>query len=107
MARLLYFGLQTVRREPVRKALHDGLSTEYLSEDALKELQAQRQIAQLQFAVQHVPHYRRAYSDFEGRISQAVTYEDVNTLMLDLPILEKGFTRQFPESLTADNLDQL
>jgi phenylacetate-CoA ligase len=103
IARKLYFFLQHLRGEPVRKALEDVTRTEFISFDELTAIQAKRQLDQLKFAVHHVPYYQRAFLPFEERINSAQTWDDVNSIMSELPILERSTVQENHSEFIADN----
>jgi phenylacetate-CoA ligase len=90
IARSVYFALQWMRREPIRAALEDVRRTEFLSLEELRRLQAERLLAQIRFARQHVPHYRRTYQPWAAEIASASGFEQAAALLRELPVIAKG-----------------
>jgi len=107
LGRGIYLGVQALRREPVRRALEDLRNSERMSRDELLQLQANRQLAQLRFAQKHVPHYRAVLSPLLNELNNARNWEDVSTIMRQIPVLEKGTLVGNLSDYTADNLSQL
>ena len=106
MAKSIYFGIQALRGEPVRHALEDVRRTEFMSSDELRSVQASRQLEQLRFAVNHVPHYQQAYSGYRTAIEKADGWDDVNAIMGELPFITKDDVRVAPDRFTAANAEQ-
>jgi phenylacetate-CoA ligase len=107
VARGVYFALQYLRREPVAAALADVRRTEWLSREELRNLQAERQLEQLRFALDRVPYYRRVLQPLRSRIASARGWDDVNAILADMPIIEKAAVMLDPPSYTADRADEL
>lgn len=107
VAKGLYFSLQTVRGEPIKTALADVRSTEFMPLNELQQLQAKRQLEQLRFAINHVPYYREAYYQYLEPIRSSQSYVEVATLMSQLPVLTKSQVAENKATLTADNLSAL
>jgi phenylacetate-CoA ligase len=107
LARGLYFALQALRREPVAAALADVRRTEWLSRDELRQLQAERQLEQLRFAIERVPYYRRVLAPLQSRIASARDWDDVNGILAEVPIIEKAAVMLDPPSYTADRVEEL
>lgn len=107
LARRLYFGLQKLRGEPISSALADVRKSEFMSLGELQQIQAKRQLAQLRFAVKHVPYYREAYAPYLEHITHSKSYDEVATLMFQLPILSKSLVTENKAALTAENASTL
>lgn len=107
LARQLYFGFQSLRTEPVRRAYYDVLKTEFLSSDALFELQAQRQIAQLKYAFRNVPYYKNKFADYGEIIEYLHDRSDLDQLMYELPVLYKDTVRSDYLSFRSKELPRL
>ena len=107
VARGVYFGLQSLRREPVAAALADLRRTEWLSREELRDLQATRQPEQLRFALDRVPYYRRVLQPLRSRIASARGWDDVNAILAEMPIIEKAAVMLDPPSYTADRAEEL
>ena len=107
LAKTLYFALQRLRREPIEAALKDVRRTEFVSSDELLAIQAERQLAQLRFALHHVPHYQKTLAPFADRITTAETLQDVESIVSGLPVIEKGSVTAKPEEFTSLNSRQL
>ena len=107
VARGAYFAMQSVRREPVAAALADVRRTEWWSLDALRDLQARRQLEQLRFALDRVPYYRRVLEPLRSRIASARGWDDVNAILAQMPIIEKAAVMLDPASYTADRAEEL
>jgi phenylacetate-CoA ligase len=102
-SRMLYFGLQFLRREPIRSALVDVQRSEFLPLDKLRELQTKRMISKLQFAIENVPHYRNNYQSFASSIFRLKTWDDVEDLMNELPPVSKDQAICGASQLMAQN----
>ncbi|MEO8097245.1 MAG: hypothetical protein ABI811_06045 [Acidobacteriota bacterium] len=102
VAKQLYLALQRIRGEPVSFALADVLRTDFLSVEELHQIRSDRQLAQLRFAIDHVPYYKVTYAPFSRRIRSARTWVEVNELMQDLPILGKDTVRKNPQAFHAE-----
>ena len=102
--RSLYFALQWLRGEPVRAVLSDVRRTEFLPVAALRKLQAERQVAQLRFAIEHVPYYRQAYRPFTDQLARVGEWEEVAALLRQLPVVEKGAVIGHGAEFTAENI---
>lgn len=89
IARTLYFGLQHIRKEPIRIAISDVNETEFLSLEELKKIQATRMISLLRFAANNVPYYQEVYRPFAARINNLKNWVEVNELMNRLPRVSK------------------
>lgn len=107
IARALYFGLQYLRHEPLGPALADVRRTEWLPADELRALQATRQLEQLRFAIERVPHYRRALDPLRSAIERARDWDDVHAITSEIPILEKAAVTVTPRDFTADGAHRL
>jgi len=91
LARNIYFGLQTIRREPVKQA-HDELQrTLNWSLDQLRQLQAERLVALWRYVTEEVPYYREhaAYRRLRSNLDDMRGWETVRQAMKELPVLEK------------------
>lgn len=106
-ARTLYFSLQRLRGEPIAEALRDVRRAEFLSRDELMALQADRQRQQLRFARRHVPFYEAALAPVAERLERKLTWEQLDALLSELPIVEKGTPLAHPEQFRARNWKQL
>ena len=106
-ARNLYFGLQFLRGEPVRAALDDVRKTEFWSVDALRQLQAEHMIAQLRFVVLNVPYYEKTYAPFLDRIANLSNWDEVSTLMAELPVVTKDQVQKGYDQFLAKDVDKL
>lgn len=101
LARTLYFGLQALRREPVRSAMADLERTEFSSFEELRDIQSKRMISQLMFALEHVPYYREKYLSFHSQIKRLSRWEAVNKLMCELPCVTKEEVQGKPNRFQA------
>jgi phenylacetate-coenzyme A ligase PaaK-like adenylate-forming protein len=104
LAQKTYFTLQRLRGEPVRGALEDLRRTEFISREELLSLQAERQLAQLRFVIDHVPWYQGAYAPFKEKIRKAQGHAEVAELMAELPALEKDIVTSCFEKLKASGI---
>ncbi len=107
LARRMYFTLQYLRGEPVGQALDDVRRTEFASLDALRFIQAERQLTQLRFALRYVPWYQRAYAPFADQIETARTWQDVNHLMGTLPVVERDAVMEAFDEFASQNASNL
>jgi phenylacetate-CoA ligase len=107
VARGLYFALQAIRREPLAAALSDVRRTERMSLDELHHVQATRQLEQLSFALERVPHYRRTLAPLRTAIVSARDWADVHVIMGQIAILEKASVTTNPADFTADHADEI
>lgn len=94
----LYHGLQVLRREPVASALNDVRRTEFISVEEMRSLQAERQLAQLRFAVQHVPWYQQTCAKWIRDINEARAWNDAKALMCELPIIDRDDVTSNPDA---------
>ena len=106
-ARHLYFGLQFLRGEPVRKALDDVLETEFWSADALRQLQAERMIAQLRFVASNVPYYEKVYASFLPRIANLSSWDEVSALMKELHVVSKDLVQSAYNQFLARDIEKM
>lgn len=107
IARTLYFTLQKLRGEPVAEALEDVRRTEFVSQDELRAIQAERQLNQLRFAIKHVPYYQKFLKPFTGLIQQGRSWDEVDEIMTQLPITPRDYVRTNKHEFFADNHQSL
>jgi phenylacetate-CoA ligase len=63
--------------------------TEFSSFEELRDLQSKRMISQLRFALEQVPYYQEMYSPFAVQIKDISRWEDVDSLICELPCVTK------------------
>ncbi|HBH06244.1 MAG TPA: hypothetical protein DDX92_06550 [Flavobacteriales bacterium] len=103
IASTLYFSLQDLRGEPVRKILDELMRTQSYSLHHLTELQAIRTKTILVHAVENVPYYRENYKSFRSQIYEVNHPEELETLMKDLPVLSKQKVLEHFNEFRADS----
>ena len=106
-ARISYFGLQFLRREPVHYAWLDVLRTEYFNTLELKQLQSSRMISQLKYVVRNVPYYQDIYAPFFNRIQQLSSWDEVNEIMTEMPIIFKHDVQKNYMLFRSKDLDRI
>ena len=102
-ARYLYYTLQFFRGEPVGTAIKDVEELEFLGENRLKNIQAQRMSELLKYAVENVPYYRNSFHPFRSEINDAVLWDDVNSLVNSLPLITKDDVHLHYQDFLARN----
>jgi len=107
LARTTYFALQSMRGEPVSRALEELRRTEFVSREELLSIQAKRQLTQLRFVLRYVPWYQRAYAPFAKWIQKAQSHADVAEIMEMLPVLEKDTIAACFDQLKASGVSGL
>lgn len=97
LARLLYFALQELRREPVTEVLRELRASQHWTRERLLDLQWERALRLARFAFEQVPYYRRAWGAAGVSPSDLRTRADWDRL----PMLEKTTLQEHRAELTA------
>ncbi len=91
--KFLYFSVQSLRKEFVKKALNDLDKTNAFSQDELKLIQNERLLSLLQHAVSTVPFYKEYYKNWSKEILEANT-DNIEKIFIVLPSISKRDIRE-------------
>ncbi len=107
LAGAIYFGLQRLRREPVKRALRDVLRTEFLSLDELYDLQLQRFKKLATDVAENVPYFSTVFGPHLGRIAEMRTHQELQQLLHELPLETKEIVREHELDILHRNRNKI
>lgn len=87
--KLLYYGLQSLRREPVSRAFNDLMKTDFASLDELHHIQLTRAKEYLSHALNTTPYYKHYDQKYVKELASVIHHDQLVKLFVTLPRLEK------------------
>lgn len=94
--------VDVIRRTDAAVACADLLKTEWMSSEELKALQLERLKGLFIHAQEHVPYYRKLFSDIGFDANRLSSFSDLEKI----PILTKDDVRKHLEEMKADNFER-
>jgi phenylacetate-CoA ligase len=105
--KLLYYGLQSLRKEPVWQAFNDLMKTDFASLDELHHIQLTRAKEYLSHALNTTPYYKHYDQKYVKELASVIHHDQLVKLFVTLPRLEKRDVKIHNPEFYSDKIESI